>query len=428
VNKISYKNVYTGLSADSKPEEKFDIRYPILLFMVAVYPLLVLPDPMVDLLSLPANVPPNYFLGARYIILAAISVLSLIFLIKERMIVYHHSFILLAFFIIFMIISAVHAPNPIVAWMGLPTRLTGVVTYLFCIILFMLALGSNSTDKLLDYMVIAAAIVSITAVLQYFGVNIVPHDPYWDRFISYGTMDHPNRLGTYTSFLLPAAVIKYIQSKKNFWLVMAGIIYSGLLVSLSRGAWIAFFVVMVIIGIHVWKRSRQSHLYARIILLFIIITIILLPMRNGTLMNRFVSVTGDKGIGVSDNSGSYRIIIWKETSKLFLDNFLFGIGPDHLIYKEIVLPDSTYVAKAHNIFLEIAVTMGIFTLISHLVFLSCFFRDFKNEKTFVFKIMILSYLVQGQFSVDVLMVIPIYWILLGLTIASQKVEQKLLPS
>lgn len=409
-------------------EGKYDAKELILIFIVALYPLIVLPDPMPFLLSLPGEINSNYYLGPRYIILAAISPIALSIIIKKKMINYQPLLIPLTFFVLFASISAFLAPYPFVAWIGSPIRFTGVFTYYFCIILFLLAQKSANVEVILDYMVVAAGIVSLTAVLQYFGLNIVPHDPSRDKIISYGTMWHHNILGTYTAFILPAAVMKYIYTRRISWFVLAGIIYAGLLVSLSRGCWIGFSFGIIIIGLLSWKKVGVKKYFAKTILLFILITIILLPARNYTLMNRFVSVAGERGIGVSDNSGSYRVFIWKESSKLLLNNWEFGIGPDHLIFKNIIQPDSNNTDKAHNIYLEIAVTMGIFALMSYLIFLGCFFRDYKNDKTFIFKTMILVYLVQGFFSVDVVMVMPIFWIVLGLSIASQKVEQKLLPA
>lgn len=408
-------------------DENFNIVDWILLFMVALYPLIVLPDPITHLFSLSEVMHPNYFLGPRYIILAAVSLVSLYIIVKGKMISYHPVLLPLTFFILFATISAVLAQDNLTAWMGSPLRFTGVLTYYFCIVLFFLAQRSVHAGKLLNYIIIAAGVVSLTAVLQYFGLNIVPHDPFWDGYISYGTMGHPNFLGNYISFILPAAVLKYINSKNFPWLILSGIIYTGLLVSLTRGAWIAFFVVMVVIGIYTFNKLFQRQLFAKIILMFVLITIVMFPMRNGTLMNRFVSVTSEKGVGVSDSSGMYRVYAWKETTKLFLDNWLFGIGPDHIVFANIIKPDDSYhFDKAHNIYLEIAATMGILALISFIIFLSYFFRDYKNDKTFILKMMVLAYLLHGIFTMEVIMIMPIFWIVLGLYIATQNVEKEML--
>jgi O-antigen ligase len=408
-------------------EGKYDIKELILLFMASIYPLIVLPDPIPFLMSLPEDVNPNYFLGARYIIFVVISITALFIIVKDKKATYQPIYIPLAFFLLFATISAILAPIPFVAWFGTPFRFTGILTFYFCVILFILAIKSENVEKILYYMAFAAAIVSLTAVMQYFGIELFPHRSI-SSYPSCGTMWHHNILGTYTSFLLPAAVLKYIYTKRISWFVLTGMIYAGLLVSLTRGAWIGFLLGFIIIGVFTWKRVGLKSYFAKTIILFVLVTIVLLPTQNNLLKNRFVSVTGERGVGVNDNAGSYRVFIWKETSKLFWDNWLFGIGPDHLIFANIIKPDATSFDKAHNIYLEIAVTMGIFALMSYLIFLSFFFRDYKNNKTFIFKTMILVYLVQGLFSVDVVMVLPIFWIVLGLSIASQKVEQKLLPS
>jgi O-antigen ligase len=419
--------IITGWHQKYIQEGNLDFKELILLFMAAVYPLIVLPDPVPFLLSMPEDVYPNYFLGARYIAFVVISLTALFIILKERKVTYQQLFIPLAFFLLFATISASLAPLPFVAWIGSPFRFTGVFTYYFCVILFFLALSSTNVEKVLNYMVIAAAVVSLTGVMQYFGIELFPHRSI-SSYVSCGTMWHHNILGTYTSFLLPAAVLKYMSTKRFSWLVLMGMIYSGLLVSLTRGSWIGFLVGFIIIGIFTWNKAGLKITFTKTIIMFALITIILLPMQNNTLMNRFVSVRGEEGVGVSDNAGSYRVFIWKETSKIFLDNWLFGIGPDHLVFANIIKPDSSSFDKAHNIFLETAVTMGIFTLISYLVFLSGFFKDYKNEKTFICKTMILVYLIQGLFSVEVIMVMPLFWIVLGLSLASQNFEREMIPS
>jgi O-antigen ligase len=49
---------------------------------------------------------------------------------------------------------------------------------------------------------------------------------------------------------------------------------------------------------------------------------------------------------------------------------LFGIGPDHLVYAQIIMPSGSMIDKTHNIYLEKAVTVGGLALLAYLVFLA----------------------------------------------------------
>jgi O-antigen ligase len=162
-----------------------------------------------------------------------------------------------------------------------------------------------------------------------------------------------------------------------------------------------------------------------ILLTLAIVTALLLPAHNGNLNKRAISI-GDSisaGFESDDSAGSGRMYIWKETIKLIPDNWAFGVGPDNLIYKGIYFGPLEPIDKAHNIYLETAVTMGIPALLFYLAFLSFFiFRRCKNDKEFMFFSMISTYLMQGFFNIDVIMVLPLFWIVLGLYQANMERE------
>ena len=122
------------------------------------------------------------------------------------------------------------------------------------------------------------------------------------------------------------------------------------------------------------------------------------------------------------SAGSGRMFIWKETWKVFLDNWAFGVGPDNLIYSDIRMPGGglRLADKAHNIYLEMLATMGIFTFLSFIAFISFFLRKWKNEEGFMYFNMILAYLIQGFFNIDTLMVLPIFWIILGFSMSNME--------
>lgn len=402
-----------------------DKRFLILWFMVSVYPLVVVPHSFYVRFN-GDYAHPGFFYGPRWVILAVVSLIALFILLRDREPVNQPVFIPLIFFIVFSIISAFLAPAPVTAWIGTPYRFTGLSTYYFCIILFILAKSSKKADLLISCLVITAGVVSFLAILQYFGLNLVPHEPSRDLLISYGTLPHPNFFGTYTAFILPAAILFYFRTRQLLWLVYSCLIYSGLLVSLCRGTWIASFVGFLIISYKAFKNPSQRKYLVFLVLIFLLVTIALLPVRDFALLNRFFSVTGEIGSGIKlgADAGSYRMFIWQESFKLLKHYWAFGIGPDHLIFANIITPAKELADKAHNIYLEMAVTMGIFSLISYFSFLSFFLRKWKTEMQFLLSTMILVYLIQGFFNIDVVINMPLFWITLGLSLGySQESEQ-----
>ena len=401
-------------------QTRLDLKYFVIWFMVSIYPLIVIPNNFYRFSPL-GIIPPDYFYGPRYIVLTIISMISLFTLRKHRISINQVS-ISLTMFIVFSIISSVLAKDPVVAWFGSPYRYTGLSTYLFCVILFVMAAENYQAKNVLHLMIVAASLVSILSILQYFNVNLVPHEPSRNRMISYGTLANPNFLGTYTAFILPASIYFFIKAKQRFWLLSSSLIYAGLLVAHCRGAWLASTLSLLIMGIYFWKTISYRRKFFAIIFIFIIITVVLIPARDGFLLKRIISVPGElsSGLMLNKEAGANRMFIWLETVKLLKDYWAFGMGPDNLFYAGLYTPSKNLIDKAHNIILEIGVTMGVFSLASYLFFLSNFLRGWKNEIGFIFFVMILTYITQGLFNIDVVMIMPLFWIVLGLSLAESR--------
>lgn len=414
-------NGFRSWYAQCRQEGTADIRFFILWFMVAIYPLLVIPHLFYITFPL-GQVQPGFFYAPRYVVLAFMSLVAIIVLLKDKTPVNHPAYLPLTLFIIFSMISSFLAPVPMTAWIGSPYRFTGASTYYFCIVLFILAHNTVKIQETVNCMVITSSIVSLLAILQYFNINLVPHEPGRDGLLSYGTLAHPNFLGTYTAFTLPAAVLLFIKSKEKVWLLCAALIYTGLVVSLCRGTWLSFAIGFLIIALHFRAKADQRKNLLILAIIFLAITVALLPARDGFLIKRLLSVPGELGSAVmlEKEAGTYRMFIWHNSIKLLRDFWAFGIGPDHLIYAKLITPASEWADKVHNIYLEIGVTMGVFALASYLAFLSFILRRWKSEQGFLLFTMIVVYLIQGFFNIDVVMNMPVFWIVLGLSLAESK--------
>ncbi len=402
-----------------RQEGTVDLRYLILLFMVAVYPLIVIPHPFYIVFPLGVT-PLSYFYAPRYVILILVSFLALIVLLKDRAKINHPVFIPLMFFIVFALISAFLAPVPLTAWIGNPYRFTGLSVYLGCIILFILAWQTKNTEKVLGYLIGSAVIVSFLSVLQHFGLNLVPHEAYREGYVSYGTMANADFLGTYAAFILPAAILFFLRYKKIFWLISVAFIHAGLMVSTMWGEWLVIMVALVIIAWYALKEKGKRKAFVQVFVVLAVVTCFFFSVGKKEAIIKRAAVIPTEALSslrLEDKAGSGRIFIWRHTLNIIPHVWAFGLGPDHLIYAGIKFGEKTPVDKAHNVYLEIAVTMGLFALLAYLVFLSFFLRPGPNETGFVLWLMILVYLVQGLFNIDVVMIMPLFWIVLGMSLS-----------
>jgi putative inorganic carbon (HCO3(-)) transporter len=126
-----------------------------------------------------------------------------------------------------------------------------------------------------------------------------------------------------------------------------------------------------------------------------------------------------------DHFGSGRVWIWKGAVAVIPDNPILGTGPDtfyHAMGEEWQMESREkyhqYFDKAHNVFLQTAVTMGIPALLAYLVFLGGVFvpavkRAFERPLLLAFGGAALSYVIQGFFCVEVPITTPLVWIALG---------------
>lgn len=151
---------------------------------------------------------------------------------------------------------------------------------------------------------------------------------------------------------------------------------------------------------------------------------------NGSLFSRTFSLKSDVMDISSDKAGSNRIFIWKNSLKLIPNSPILGSGPDTLgeVFMEkfgeeakvAFNDDDIIVDKAHNEYLQQAVTTGIPSMIIYIAFgLTILIRAHKNIKSNKLLIplfcSILGYAVQAFFNISVVSVAPIMWVLLGIT-------------
>ncbi len=357
-------------------------------------------------------------------VLAIVALIALGLIIKEKIVINKSLLFKLLLFVMFLMISTVFAEDLSKAWLGNSWRFTGLSTYLFCIVLFMFSSNHPNPEKMLKPMIIGAVIAALVGILQYFGVNFVPHEFYDVNVIStYSTMGNINWFGAYMVFVLPAAMLIYLKETETVWLISTAIIYTGLLVSLTRGAWLVFFVIFIVVTAVLFKNNNLNKPFVIVVMVFTIITLAIMPVNDWMLLSRVFTVPEAVASSasivnesvVATESVFERIFIWKETVNIIKANPLTGIGLDHL---KIEMPSGRIEDKAHNIYLEIAVASGLFALVAFILFLSNSLRRQQTKTGFIFLIMIITYLLQGLFNNDIVQLMPLFWIVLGLSISN----------
>ena len=132
-----------------------------------------------------------------------------------------------------------------------------------------------------------------------------------------------------------------------------------------------------------------------------------------------------------DNYGTGRIYIWKEVLKKSKENLLFGVGIDNLYYSfnpPLIDPASGYsVDKAHNDYLQRLLCEGIFSFICYISLLIIIVLNNYKSNDKIKSILFLgffAYITQIFFSISVIRLAPIYWIILGLLMYEEEKKKR----
>lgn len=132
---------------------------------------------------------------------------------------------------------------------------------------------------------------------------------------------------------------------------------------------------------------------------------------------------------IADEFGSGRIWIWRHALSVLFDNPILGTGPDTFYYalgpeiqRASIEAFNVTFDKAHNIFLQIAVCMGIPALLAYLtyvvsLFVSAVKKAFERPLLLAFGAAALSYMIQSFFCVEVPITTPLVWIAFGVMAA-----------
>ena len=183
----------------------------------------------------------------------------------------------------------------------------------------------------------------------------------------YGTLKpyNPNLFGGYLLACIPALIA--IPKK---WGVPLGILAAfALIFTGCRGAYIGFFVELLILGVFIYKALEPKLKKVFLTLAsFCSLLLFLVVISVSALRARIFSIFAMR----NDSSNSFRFNVYHSCLDMFKDNWLLGIGVGNQNFREIYglyMKTGFDALSAYNIYLETAVESGIFALIAFLGFL-----------------------------------------------------------
>lgn len=193
----------------------------------------------------------------------------------------------------------------------------------------------------------------------------------------FSTLFNPNVLGSYLIFAISTALGCFDYANRKRGLFLGAVIAIGvicLLFTYSRGAWLAlaFSIVLFIY----WKKEKK------LVLGIMVLAVVAFGVGFPHLWTRINPLTLR-----FDTSTSYRLEIWRTSLEIIRDHPLWGTGLGTLWYyiPQYSKTISTFIAHAHNMYLQLAAEGGLLGLSSFLFFVGMTMRNifeaFKSSRS-----------------------------------------------
>ncbi|MDP8298065.1 MAG: O-antigen ligase family protein [Candidatus Orphnella occulta] len=289
---------------------------------------------------------------------------------------------------------------------------------------FFLVSQANIKQKqtLIKTIVIAASIISLYSIYQYFwgyqhtldylrrtNNDFLLNSSYARDILiakrAIGTFPSPNILGSY---LIMAFFLSLSLAKKYLAPVLIAI---ALLLTKSMGAWLSLILALIALFILSYRSVKKQRLMLGLSLIFIALAITFILV---TRWERLMDIDNPQ------NSITQRLSYWRTAIAVIKDNPLFGVGPGNfqevfLKYKVGLSTDARY---AHNLFLHIWAEMGMLGIMALSYLILSFIRKprIRPENKFIF-LSGLAFLLHNL--IDNTYFIPetgiFLWVLFGLT-------------
>ncbi|HEX8917448.1 MAG TPA: O-antigen ligase family protein, partial [Chloroflexota bacterium] len=223
----------------------------------------------------------------------------------------------------------------------------------------------------------------------------------------------------------------------------------------ARGAWIAFFASLPVFGFLAALRLRQPSLARSILAVTLVggVILVLLNIPGGPLqplrtlhgISRLANITEAGGAG---GSAQGRLLIWQGVKDLITKQpsigsqtggplrLIVGYGPEtlHWAFQRVyplklrqVTSEIWAWDRAHNIFLDTLVDVGVLGLMSFVLLVGVFFRDAvaaiarrADEDAWLSiaaAAAVAAHMVDGIFGLDMPATLLLFWIVLGVPVA-----------
>ena len=330
--------------------------------------------------------------------------------------------------IILAFLSTSFALNFMKSFFGEDFRYEGLLTILSY---YFLVLNAKSIKQekykknIINLFIFSGVFQSIYAFLQSY-TNLLFIRRYSIGYMAMGLCSNPNFFGSYMVMQLLLVGYMYIYNPKKIYLFLVILFGISLYLAESTGPVLSVLISLIFsLFIIRNKLKRIIKLTIVLILSFVFANLSLKYIQinkfNNVFMDNYdisseITTVFQKP---TEQMGNGRLMVWKNSIPLVKKYWLIGCGLDNF---KNAYPNYGYIQydKAHNVYLQIAVTNGVPALVIFLLLLFIVFvkgLKIKNDFFTPVYMAFIGYSIQAFINISVIDVAPFYFIIIGLLLS-----------
>ena len=262
--------------------------------------------------------------------------------------------------------------------------------------------------------------------------------------MAYVPMRNPNFYGAFAVLFTGAAIGGFFLYRKDSAVthpvsrwnrsVWYGLVLLGYAACISAASSLVYagliMMLLLYLFLEIGSGRKQILPFFGLIVGFVVVMILFDILSGGAVIGELFSVgyqIQEEGTIFGDHVGSSRMLIWKQTVALLPEYGWFGCGLEQLgmlCLDTYGIENGIQFDKAHNEYLNLWITEGIFALVFYLIFLFALFipglKQFfggEKKKARLSKIAFFAffgYIAQAFFNISVVQVAPYFWMICGL--------------
>lgn len=339
--------------------------------------------------------------------------------------------IIIYFLIILSIVSTIFAVNRNISIYGEYKRNEGLLSIISYYLIFLNLKNINNkkyVNIIIKTIVTVGIVQVIYAILQvYTQFNFIKH--YSRPYMASSLSGNPNFFGGYMVMHTLIMFVLYIFKEKKIYLYLSVLFFIGLCLASSTGPFLGLIITIIFFTIFYRKKIDFKKLFKILfiyLITFIVIDLSVKFVQENIFKNSIednYNITRElKKKGGTNGFGNGRLELWKNSLPLINKYWLTGAGLDNF-GKIYGVRNGLYFDKAHNVYLQMIITNGLFALILYLVLcLICCLKNLKLKDELYISLFIafVGYSIQAFANISVIDVAPTFFTIFGLLMAKLK--------